>query len=137
MQVPNPMNEVLALMSSEDALFDFNHLAPVPVFDSDPLTWREWRIRNWGTDQNPLDISINSDAIAFDTAWEPPIPTMLNLSKAFAKLHFFHSYFEEHDNFSGGGHYFAGMQLSGVRISPNQLKAIYSVNIKACGTESA
>lgn len=50
-------------------------------------TWYDWSIANWGTKWDAYKVSVkiadNSVSIYFDTAWNTPVPVMLELSKKF------------------------------------------------------
>lgn len=106
--------------SDGEALLDFNQFVPQPqeVIDSLSLTssapgsplWYEWRIKNWGTKWEPrFDDGNMSDDIdihgtleyVFNTAWAPPTPVVLAMSRMFSTLWFKLRYWEGGEGFKG------------------------------------
>ena len=98
---------------------DFNQFVPQPpevvasVTDEHaqrPL-WYEWRVKNWGTKWGPRieDDYIIRDRIEnsgrlmykFDTAWSPPTPVVLAMSRMFSTLEFELEYWEGSVGFHG------------------------------------
>lgn len=60
----------------------------------------EWCIKNWGTKWNACGVVTANSIInnilyySFDTAWSPPFPVILEMSKKFPSLHFTLKYLE-------------------------------------------
>jgi len=109
--------------------FDFNKIVPPPVFEKDG-DWYDWNTTNWGTKWNayhqPLmeDLEVlkstrniirfmeedhgvcilESKRIVrynFDTAWSPPIPVIMALSKMYPDTVMKVAYLEEGNGFAG------------------------------------
>ena len=48
------------------------------------FSWYDWRIAHWGTKSNAMHATrLSVDQIVFDTAWEPAIPVIQELSYRF------------------------------------------------------
>lgn len=47
------------------------------------MNWYEWSIANWGTKWNATETEIDEQehSLTFDTAWDPAIPAMVEMSK--------------------------------------------------------
>lgn len=45
------------------------------------MNWYEWSIANWGTKWNASDTNIDGTEMTFDTAWDPAIPAVLEMSR--------------------------------------------------------
>ncbi len=64
-------------------------------------TWYEWCIKNWGTKWNSSNTMINDDeddiVVDFDTAWAPPTPVLVALSKKYPNNVFHFECEEESD----------------------------------------
>ena len=43
--------------------------------------WYEWRYKNWGTKWNASNVEWDENSLHIDTAWAPPVPVFLELSK--------------------------------------------------------
>lgn len=54
-----------------------------------------WRIMNWGTKWNALNVSVEDNTISFETAWSAPIPVLLALSAQFSGICFEHKWADE------------------------------------------
>lgn len=93
--------------------FDFEKIIPMPadLFEGDlgqeeieisgERNSSDWRIENWGTKWNSEDAHVDEDIISFLSAWEPPVPVVLRLSKLFPDITFVYRYFEGGNDFSG------------------------------------
>lgn len=44
-------------------------------------SWYEWRIDNWGTKWNAMDVEGEGNARSFTTAWSPPLPVFSRLAE--------------------------------------------------------
>lgn len=88
------IDKCLNSVKTKESAFDFNAVIPVPENISD---WYTWKIEHWGTKWNAQPssgdiivverIPIGAE-IWFDTAWDPPVPVLLELSKKFPELEF-------------------------------------------------
>ena len=71
------------------------------IMKYDCPTWYEWCIKNWGTkwssDSTRIDDSEDDIVIDFDTAWSPPIPVLVALSKKYPNNVFHFECEEESD----------------------------------------
>lgn len=45
------------------------------------MNWYEWSVIHWGTKWNAFDTFINGSELSFNTAWDPAIPAMVELSR--------------------------------------------------------
>jgi len=72
--------------------------------------WYEWRVKNWGTKWDLGDEwnekcyekwYLSSKGITFDTAWAPPIPLFIYLSKQYPSIEFKLTYVESGMCFAG------------------------------------
>jgi len=91
--------EVFEFVRSEQSVFDFNTLIPMPehIQNSNEEVvresgfkvpaWYSWAIDNWGTKWNASEARYASNdperGIWFDTAWAPPAPVLEALAKRF------------------------------------------------------
>lgn len=76
---------------------DFNRIIPEPENietgdcpgvskdHGDAACWWDWRIENWGTKWNASDFELDEGdlGVAFETAWAPPGPVLVALSRMF------------------------------------------------------
>jgi hypothetical protein len=114
----------------QELLLDFNKFVPMPetitrdMITEEPWrTWMEdthrgddelwwyWRVQHWGTKWQPQGCQFTEDGwdnpvercetITFDTAWSPPLPVVLAMSKKFPTLEFDLRYFESGCAFNG------------------------------------
>ena len=92
------------IIEDQKDLKSFENYAQI-IFDNimlyDCPTWYEWCIKNWGTKWNSCETTIDDDeddiVIDFDTAWSPPIPVLLALSKKYPNNVFHFECEEESD----------------------------------------
>jgi hypothetical protein len=85
-----------------------NELMELLAGTIEPYDWYTWRVVNWGTkwdvgdgtrvDGNPEDGYIRYD---FDTAWSPPVPWVLSVSKRYPSIAFYLQYEEGGCSFEG------------------------------------
>ena len=45
------------------------------------MNWYEWCIQNWGTKWNATDTCVEGSEMTFDTAWDPAVPAIVELSR--------------------------------------------------------
>ena len=109
---PKDVKIVKKFLKSEERIFDFNNIRPMPKeledtnaptrepdsFESRRLrklhnvdNWYDWRILHWGTKWNSYDGEIddkNDEYIVyrFDTAWSPPTPVIEALREKFKDI---------------------------------------------------
>ncbi len=69
----------------------------------------EWCIENWGTKWGLYEVDLLEEDLEnghlnyyFETAWSPPEPVILAMSKRFPGLEFQHEYFESGAGYQGG-----------------------------------
>jgi hypothetical protein len=88
------IDKCLNSVKTKESAFDFNTVIPEPENNPD---WLTWRCEHWGTKWNAEPSSgdtIVAERIPtgaemwFDTAWRPPLPVLLELSKKFPELEF-------------------------------------------------
>jgi len=91
---------------------------------SDPTSWYQWNLRNWGCKWNcgnveiaePLAVHkdkatgemIATVTYSFDTPWSPPTEALTALSKKYPRLTIRH-YFEEEQGWGGEGYFQGGL----------------------------
>jgi hypothetical protein len=99
--VQDEIDKCLNSVKTKESAFDFNAVIPSPENVTD---WYTWNIEHWGTKWNAQPSSgdtIVAERIPtgaevwFDTAWSPPMPVLLELSKKFPELEFQLYYFQE------------------------------------------
>jgi hypothetical protein len=102
----------LNAVRSKDSRFDANTIIPEPKTFRTVEDRLEWRCKNWGThtiDDRDLRISPGSVSdtgefqigLCFDTAWVPPVPVIIEVSKRFPTLEFDLEYWENGCDFEG------------------------------------
>jgi hypothetical protein len=101
----------------KDGKLDFNMAVPMPKHQPDlskpnPFfaegglgleeqkkfesnNWYDWRVEHWGTKWNACDSYYDVNGIDFTTAWSPPIPWLLALSKKYPDKQITLQYSEE------------------------------------------
>jgi len=111
------LQRLFNLVKTDDIVFDFNAVIPYPEefakldADGSGAGFRaggfEWRMNNWGTSWNTekdsgLIAMDDGEVVAyFLSAWSPPLPVTIALSKLFCDLTFVHRYEEGSNDFSG------------------------------------
>ena len=92
---------------NEEGHVDFKLLVPIPpnIYlgntsqvdhqDFGTFNWYDWNRNNWGTKWNAYDTEVKEELriIRFDTAWSPPYPVIVALSRHVPN--FTHYYIEE------------------------------------------
>jgi hypothetical protein len=74
-----------------DVHLDFQKILPMPkelegtTAPSDGPNWYNWCLANWGTKWNSYDGNVTESGISFNTAWAPPVPVIVELSKQIGK----------------------------------------------------
>jgi hypothetical protein len=99
---PERMEELKALITSDENIFDFNRITPEP---KNQLT-NDWHIEHWGTKWDARDVEITEDqpdtyALMFFTAWAEPLPIYQKLGELFPDITIRGQYYEP-GNWSGG-----------------------------------
>ena len=107
------IEEVLGFIRSDDSLFDFNKVVPMPdyIYRGDLGTeerqkyglnnWYDWSCCNWGTKGNAVDVKVDGNSLHFWTAWSPCSPVILALSRIFPDVGFMYYFLDEGGFFSG------------------------------------
>lgn len=84
-------------------VLSFTAFNPIPVENKED--WYNWNIANWGTKWDASDPALNTTATSlvydFDTAWSPPCPAVIAMSKMFPELKFSLRYWEGGMGFQG------------------------------------
>lgn len=67
--------------------------------------WYDWRIKNWGTKWNAMDVDVNVTDIGitynFTTAYSPPLEWLMEATERYPTLKFMLAYFEGTHDFCG------------------------------------
>ncbi|MDD6846880.1 MAG: hypothetical protein PUE07_05130 [bacterium] len=50
------------------------------------MNWYEWSLENWGTKWNATSTEVDGSTMTFDTAWDPAIPAVIEMSKKHPKM---------------------------------------------------
>lgn len=107
------IEEVLWFIRSENRLFDFNKVIPMPDYiytgsigpeekeRYGKNNWYDWSWEHWGTKWNAVDVSVDGDSLYFWTAWSPCSPVILELSRIFPDVGFMYYFLDEGGFFSG------------------------------------
>jgi hypothetical protein len=89
-------NKIKSSDDEETTDFSFMKVIPRPIEEED---WYTWNINNWGTKWDACDAYLiendNHLIYEFSTAWSPPEPIILALSKLFPTSLITHTYEEE------------------------------------------
>jgi len=120
-------------MTKEFTAFDFDKIKPMPddvrkTTESHGLTledqqksngrnWYDWCCNEWGTKWNSYTNRIDVDTdlyldFRFDTAWSPPTPVFIELSRKFTNVNIKVQYFDEGHNFWGEAEFCNGEVVS-------------------------
>jgi hypothetical protein len=98
--VKGDSRELFEVVRSEESVFDFNTLVPMPdriansneeveICGSKVPAWYDWSWKSWGTKWNAHNSKYSANypdsVIYFDTAWDPPIPVFKALAKRFPR----------------------------------------------------
>ena len=109
----NAVKELLQLVKSDESIFDFEKIIPMPDYIyRGPLgpeeekiysgnNWYNWSCDNWGTKWNSVGAVVNGNIIAFQTAWSPCEPVIEMLAKQFPTLCFVYTFNEIGMGFCG------------------------------------
>jgi hypothetical protein len=65
-------------------------------------SWYDWCIDNWGTKWNATEGTIGENYLEFETAWDPPFPVIMELSRRFPELIFNHEWADENLGYNCG-----------------------------------
>lgn len=133
------MEQLMALMKTDEHPFDFNVLIPYPARFAEPdsarakeeaagVKWSdlpmdgynrggyEWCCEHWGTKWNAYDISADSESIMFCTAWRTPWPIWAAIAERFPSLEFVVEWADEDRGRNCGiAIYLDGKQISRVQ----------------------
>ena len=82
---------------SESNLLDLGRKQIENLENYDAINWYEWAINNWGTKWNASDFESSDDnkSITFDTAWDPSVEIMMEISKQNPDIRFGYLYSDE------------------------------------------
>jgi hypothetical protein len=103
----DPLFERLKAMSFEErAAYLKEHEYPKDGYNSGG---HEWCIEHWGTRSSPYEVQLDTDGdsyaeLYFTTAWSPPEPVIMELSRRFPELRFQLQFWE-------GGAAYAGVLI--------------------------
>ena len=104
---PEVLSEIEEFVKSEDEVFSFNEVIPIP---ENPSTGN-WCSMNWGTKWESSESELNDNCFSFQTAWGPSLLVTIKLSTLFENVTFRHSYYESGCAFAGLGLYRNGETL--------------------------
>ena len=74
-----------------ETFLDFEKIIPMPEelkgteAPKDQPNWYDWAVGNWGTKWNSYEGNVTENGIGFSTAWAPPTPVIVELSKKIGK----------------------------------------------------
>ncbi len=82
---------------SEKKLLDLGEKQIRNLENYDAINWYEWAINNWGTKWNASDFETSDDdkSLTFDTAWDPSVEIMLEISRQNPDIRFGYLYSDE------------------------------------------
>lgn len=105
---------------------DFNKILPVPKKYSDNGEKElNWRIYNWGTKWNAMDICKDGYHYYFLTAWSPPELVIKKLSKMYPGVEMTLEYSEEAESFSGFATFKNGKKICDVDYTGDEAHNCY------------
>ena len=113
----NTMETIIELVKSEENVFDFEKIVPMPdyiyrggvgpeereIYGEN--NWYDWSCKNWGTKWNSVDSDFDGEEFYFLTAWSPCEPVIAALAKMFPTMRFTHTFYETGMCFCGQGVY--------------------------------
>ena len=113
--VPTPPNVYHGNLSSEDER-DFGN-----------FNWYDWNRENWGTKWNAYDteVVVERMIIRFDTAWSPPYPIVVALSRHVPN--FIHYYIEETCESWGKEVWREGSRVAYWKNDPDMYETIFEI----------
>lgn len=81
----------------EDELLELGNKQVSNLKEYGAINWYEWSINNWGTKWNASNFEVLDDytAICFETAWNPAIPVVLEISRQNPNIKFAYLYSDE------------------------------------------
>lgn len=81
------IDKLIEKIKGNNVSLDFNKISKVPKkYSKNYFEEEKWKIENWGTKWNAMDINIIDNDYYFTTAWNPPLVLMKKLSKQFPKV---------------------------------------------------
>ena len=88
------LERVLTFVKSDELIFDFNNIIPIPQNIEDGYYWK---IAHWGTACNTSNDYIEFDKyeFRFGTRWTAPIQVIAKLASMFPNVEFTHIYADE------------------------------------------
>ena len=113
----NTMESIIELVKSEENVFDFEKIVPMPDYiyrgsvgpeereAYGENNWYDWSCKNWGTKLNSVDSDFDGEEFYFLTAWSPCEPVIAALAKMFPTMRFTHTFYETGMCFCGQGVY--------------------------------
>lgn len=89
--------KVLDKYKEESKLLDLGERQIKNLENYDALNWYEWSIRNWGTKWNSSSFEVSEDfkSLTFETAWDPSMEIMIEISKQNPDIKFAYLYSDE------------------------------------------
>ncbi len=93
----NDIYKVLDKYKEENELLELGERQINNLKNYGSINWYEWSIRNWGTKWNASDLEVSDDFknLIFETAWDPSIEIMLQISKQNPDIKFGYLYSDE------------------------------------------
>ena len=109
----NVFEQIKNYVQSENSIFDFNKIIPMPDYIyREPVgdeerkrygenNWYDWSIEHWGTKWNAEAVDASPNSYALDTAWSPCEPAIAELARLFPAARIVHRYEEPGWGFCG------------------------------------
>lgn len=127
-EIPTRDSEGKYFIINEEKLFEFGKEEFDRIVKYGAVSWYDWSCKNWGTKWNCNSEQYTSDYwMEFQTAWAPPTPVMLELSRQNPTSLITHYYIDEGYCFAGYSLYLNGQIIyefdSG---DPNSIDSIFN-----------
>lgn len=88
------VNAIVQKLKGKETALDFNNILKSPSFKNHEEELN-WRIHNWGTKWNAMDIEVDHDIFYFLTPWNPPLPVIKILSDQYPDVNIIIEWAEE------------------------------------------
>lgn len=92
-----------------ERFLELGKIAADNIYNYGAMDWYQWSLDNWGTKWNAYDGSmINEDTITFNSAWDPPIPVLKELSALYPYDEISLEFMSEDIGYAGSAHFLDG-----------------------------
>lgn len=117
----NVFEQIKNYVQSENSIFDFNKIIPMPDYIyREPVgdeerkrygenNWYDWSQKNWGTKWDAMEASLDDTTYSLETAWSPCSPVIAAFAKRFPEATMRYSYSESGFGFCGVEEYQNGI----------------------------